>query len=61
MDLWKDAARRQYLYGQLEHLERELQLLGPRGFPQQQDHARALGQLRTLKGHLGVAAPARAR
>nr|XP_003462903.1 polycystic kidney disease protein 1-like 2 [Cavia porcellus] len=61
MDLWKDATRRQYLYGQLEHLERELQLLGPRGFPQQQDHARALGQLRTLKGHLGVAAPARAR
>ncbi|XP_004626039.1 polycystic kidney disease protein 1-like 2 [Octodon degus] len=60
-DLWKDAAHRQHLYRQLEHLEQELQLLGPQGFSQRPDHARALGQLQTLKGRLGVAAPARAR
>ncbi|KAM6177463.1 polycystin-1-like protein 2 [Erethizon dorsatum] len=60
-DLWKDDAHRQCLYHQLEHLERELQLLGPHGFPQQHSHTRALGQLQTLKGLLGVAAPVHAR
>ncbi|XP_005409414.1 PREDICTED: polycystic kidney disease protein 1-like 2 isoform X2 [Chinchilla lanigera] len=60
-DLWKDDAHRQCLYRQLEHLEQELQLLGPHSFPQRHGHARALRQLQTLKGHLGVATPTHAR
>ncbi|XP_070941099.1 polycystin-1-like protein 2 isoform X1 [Macaca nemestrina] len=51
---WNDSAYRQYLYLQLEHVEQGLQLVGPRGFPQHHSHARALRQLQTLKGCLGV-------
>ncbi|KAM9607618.1 polycystin-1-like protein 2 [Trichechus inunguis] len=49
----KDRVYRQCLYLQLEHMEHELRLLGPRGFPQHQSHARALRQLQTLKDNLG--------
>ncbi|XP_053762669.1 polycystic kidney disease protein 1-like 2 [Panthera pardus] len=52
-DPWKDNAYRRCLYLQLEHMEQELQLVGPRGFSQCQSHARALSQLQTLKGRLG--------
>ncbi|XP_039744757.1 polycystic kidney disease protein 1-like 2 [Pteropus medius] len=48
----KDSVYRQCLYLQLEHVEQELRLVGPRGFPQRQSHARALRQLQTLKGYL---------
>uniref|UniRef100_A0A8D2FFS5 Uncharacterized protein n=1 Tax=Theropithecus gelada TaxID=9565 RepID=A0A8D2FFS5_THEGE len=62
---WKDSAYRQCLYLQLEHVEQELRLVGPQGFPQHHSHARALRQLQTLKGCLGVQpgtwAPAHAR
>nr|XP_054308741.1 polycystic kidney disease protein 1-like 2 [Pongo pygmaeus] len=61
---WKDSAYRQCLYLQLEHIEQELRLVGPQGFPQPHSHAQALRQLQTLKGCLGVQpgtwAPARA-
>ncbi|GAB1293700.1 Polycystic kidney disease protein 1-like 2 [Apodemus speciosus] len=50
--LWKDGIYRRCLYLQLEHLERELQLVGPQGFLHRQSHAQALRQLRVLKGHL---------
>ncbi|XP_052023259.1 polycystic kidney disease protein 1-like 2 [Apodemus sylvaticus] len=50
--LWKDAIYRRCLYLQLEHLERELQLLGPQSFLHRHSHAQALRQLRVLKGHL---------
>uniref|UniRef100_G3TXS3 Uncharacterized protein n=1 Tax=Loxodonta africana TaxID=9785 RepID=G3TXS3_LOXAF len=49
----KDSAYRQCLYLQLEHVEHELQLLGPHGFPQHQSHTQALRQLQILKGCLG--------
>uniref|UniRef100_A0A673UEU7 Uncharacterized protein n=1 Tax=Suricata suricatta TaxID=37032 RepID=A0A673UEU7_SURSU len=52
-DPQKDKAYRQCLYLQLEHMEHELQLVGPRGSFQCQSHARALSQLQTLKGYLG--------
>ncbi|XP_011943420.1 PREDICTED: polycystic kidney disease protein 1-like 2 isoform X1 [Cercocebus atys] len=51
---WKDSTYRQCLYLQLEHVEQGLRLVGPRGFPQHHSHARALRQLQTLKGCLGV-------
>ncbi|XP_064239027.1 polycystin-1-like protein 2 isoform X2 [Aotus nancymaae] len=51
---WKDSAYRQCLYLQLEHVEQELRMVGPRGFPQHHSHALALRQLQTLKGCLGV-------
>ncbi|KAF5918575.1 hypothetical protein HPG69_005010 [Diceros bicornis minor] len=53
-DLGKGSAYRQCLYLQLEHMEKELLLVGPLGFPQCQSHARALRQLHTLKGWLGA-------
>ncbi|XP_078295351.1 polycystin-1-like protein 2 [Panthera onca] len=49
----KDNAYRRCLYLQLEHMEQELQLVGPHGLSQCQSHARALSQLQTLKGRLG--------
>ena len=52
-DPQKDNAYKQCLYLQLEHMEQELQLVGPCGFPQSQNHAQALSQLRMLKGCLG--------
>lgn len=52
-DPQKDNAYRQCLYLQLDHLEQELQLVGPRGSSQCQSHAQALSQLQTLKGYLG--------
>ncbi|KAK2085511.1 Polycystic kidney disease protein 1-like 2 [Saguinus oedipus] len=62
---WKDSAYRQCLYLQLEHVEQELRMVGPRGFPQHHSHALALRQLQTLKGCLGIQpgtwAPAHAR
>nr|KAF6411309.1 hypothetical protein HJG63_015372 [Rousettus aegyptiacus] len=48
----KDSVYRQCLYLQLEYVEQELRLVGPRSFPQHQSHARALRQLQTLKGYL---------
>nr|XP_010966952.1 polycystic kidney disease protein 1-like 2 [Camelus bactrianus] len=61
-DLQKDRAYRQCLYLQLEHVEQELQLVGPQGFPQCQSHTRALRQLHALKGclrgQLGTLPPA---
>ncbi|XP_012602024.2 polycystin-1-like protein 2 [Microcebus murinus] len=51
--LWKDSVYRQCLYLQLERMEQELRLVGPRGFPQHHSHARALRQLQALKGCLG--------
>ncbi|KAF3817624.1 hypothetical protein GH733_012911 [Mirounga leonina] len=51
-DPQKDNAYKQCLYLQLEHMEQDLQLVGPRGFPQSQSHARALSQLQMLKGCL---------
>ncbi|KAM7058305.1 LOW QUALITY PROTEIN: polycystin-1-like protein 2 [Molossus nigricans] len=60
--LWKNGGYGQRLYLQLEHVEQELQLVGPRDFPQCQSHARALRQLQTLKGclrgQLGTLPPA---
>ncbi|XP_008063168.1 polycystic kidney disease protein 1-like 2 [Carlito syrichta] len=50
--LWKNSVYRQCLHLQLEHLERELRLVGPRGFPQRHSHDRALRQLQTLKACL---------
>ncbi|XP_076989221.1 polycystin-1-like protein 2 isoform X2 [Tamandua tetradactyla] len=50
----KDSAYRQCLYAQLEHVEQELRLLEPQGFPQCHSHARALRQLRTLQEGLGT-------
>lgn len=50
--LWRDSIYRWCLYLQLEHVERELRLVGPQGFLHQQSHARALKQLHALKGHL---------
>ncbi|XP_028731528.1 polycystic kidney disease protein 1-like 2 isoform X2 [Peromyscus leucopus] len=50
--LWKDSISRQCLYLQLEHVERELRLVGPQGFLHHHSHAQALKQLRVLKGHL---------
>nr|Q7TN88.1 RecName: Full=Polycystin-1-like protein 2; Short=Polycystin-1L2; AltName: Full=PC1-like 2 protein; AltName: Full=Polycystic kidney disease protein 1-like 2; Flags: Precursor [Mus musculus]AAO32797.1 polycystic kidney disease 1-like 2 [Mus musculus] len=50
--LWKDSVYRRCLYLQLEHVERELQLLGPQGFLHHHSHAQALRQLHVLKGHL---------
>uniref|UniRef100_M3YDV1 Polycystin-1-like protein 2 n=1 Tax=Mustela putorius furo TaxID=9669 RepID=M3YDV1_MUSPF len=52
-DPQKDNAYKQCLYLQLEHMEQELQLVGPCGFPQSQSHAQALSQLQMLKGCLG--------
>ncbi|XP_002917769.2 LOW QUALITY PROTEIN: polycystic kidney disease protein 1-like 2 [Ailuropoda melanoleuca] len=52
-DPQKDNAYKQCLYLQLEHMEQELQLVGPCGFPQSQNHAQALSQLQMLKGCLG--------
>ncbi|XP_046290740.1 polycystin-1-like protein 2 isoform X1 [Marmota monax] len=58
---WKGSAYRQCLYLQLQHLEQELRLVGPGGFPRH-SHAQALRQLQTLKGclggQLGILAPA---
>ncbi|XP_003938130.2 polycystin-1-like protein 2 [Saimiri boliviensis] len=51
---WKDSAYRQCLYLQLEHVEQELRMVGPRGFPEHHSHALALRQLQTLKGCLGI-------
>ncbi|XP_021494524.1 polycystin-1-like protein 2 isoform X1 [Meriones unguiculatus] len=50
--LWKDSVYRRCLYLQLEHVERELQLVGPQGFLHDHSHAQALRQLHVLKGHL---------
>ncbi|XP_037671501.1 polycystic kidney disease protein 1-like 2 [Choloepus didactylus] len=50
----KESTYKQCLYAQLEHVEQELRLVGPHGFPQCQSHARALRQLQTLKGCLGM-------
>ncbi|XP_047565947.1 polycystic kidney disease protein 1-like 2 [Lutra lutra] len=52
-DPQKDNVYKQCLYLQLEHMEQELRLVGPCGFPQSQSHARALSQLQMLKGYLG--------
>lgn len=61
----KDSVYRQCLYLQLEYVEQELRLVGPRSFPQHQSHARALRQLQTLKGYLagqlGTTLPAHTR
>ena len=51
-DSLKDNAYKQCLYLQLEYMEQELQLVGPHGFPQGQNHTRALSQLQMLKGRL---------
>ncbi|KAM5297461.1 LOW QUALITY PROTEIN: polycystin-1-like protein 2 [Glossophaga mutica] len=51
-DPWKNSMYRQCLYFQLGHVEQELWLVGPGGFPHSQSHARALRQLQTLKGSL---------
>ncbi|XP_048210684.1 polycystic kidney disease protein 1-like 2 [Perognathus longimembris pacificus] len=51
--IWKDSTYRRCLYLQLEHVEKELRLVGPRAFPQHRSYARALGQLQALKGCLG--------
>uniref|UniRef100_A0A8C0XPL9 Uncharacterized protein n=1 Tax=Castor canadensis TaxID=51338 RepID=A0A8C0XPL9_CASCN len=62
---WKDSTYRQCLYLQLECMEQELQLVGPRGFPKHHSHAQALRQLQTLKsclrGQPGLLPPACAR
>ncbi|XP_031192748.1 polycystic kidney disease protein 1-like 2 [Mastomys coucha] len=50
--LWKDSIYRRCLYLQLEHVERELRLVGPQGFLHCHSHAQALRQLDILKGHL---------
>uniref|UniRef100_A0A8C5LJS9 Polycystin-1-like protein 2 n=1 Tax=Jaculus jaculus TaxID=51337 RepID=A0A8C5LJS9_JACJA len=50
---WKDSAYRQCLYLQLEHVEQELRLVGPQGFPHSHSHAQALQQLHILKSCLG--------
>ncbi|XP_041506459.1 polycystic kidney disease protein 1-like 2 [Microtus oregoni] len=50
--LWRDSIYRRCLFLQLEHVERELRLVGPQGFLHQQSHAQALKQLHALKGHL---------
>ncbi|XP_051024689.1 polycystic kidney disease protein 1-like 2 isoform X2 [Acomys russatus] len=50
--LWKDSIYGQCLYLQLEHVERELRLVGPQGFLHRHSHAQALRQLHVLKGHL---------
>ncbi|KAM5207497.1 LOW QUALITY PROTEIN: polycystin-1-like protein 2 [Hipposideros larvatus] len=60
-----NSVYRQCLYLQLEHVEQELWLVGPRGFPQGQSHAWALRQLQTLKsclgGQLGTPPPSQTR
>ncbi|KAF6078991.1 hypothetical protein HJG60_015036 [Phyllostomus discolor] len=60
-DPWKNSVYRQCLYFQLEHLEQELRLVGPGGFPHCQSQAWALRQLQTLKrslrGHLDTLPP----
>ncbi|XP_021075889.1 polycystic kidney disease protein 1-like 2 [Mus pahari] len=50
--LWKDSIFRRCLYLQLEHMERELRLVGPQGFLHRHSHTQALRQLHVLKGHL---------
>ncbi|KAM5262602.1 polycystin-1-like protein 3 [Ctenodactylus gundi] len=50
---WKDDNFRQCLHLQLEHVEQELRLVGPHGFPLRHSHARALQQLQALKDLLG--------
>ncbi|KAM4833715.1 polycystin-1-like protein 2 [Thomomys bottae] len=63
--LWKDSIYSQCLYLQLEHIEEELHLVGPRAFLQHHSYAQALRQLQTLKrclrGQPGPQASARTR
>ncbi|XP_068592767.1 polycystin-1-like protein 2 [Cebidichthys violaceus] len=48
----KKSNKTQYLYRQLCHIDKELSLLGPSGFPTPHSYSRALQQVQGLKGFL---------
>uniref|UniRef100_A0A3Q3GKD7 Polycystic kidney disease 1 like 2a n=1 Tax=Labrus bergylta TaxID=56723 RepID=A0A3Q3GKD7_9LABR len=48
----KKSNKSQYLYRQLCHIDRELTLLGPSGFPNPNSYNQALQQVRGMKGSL---------
>ncbi|KAM6978376.1 polycystin-1-like protein 2 [Tautogolabrus adspersus] len=48
----KKSNKSQYLYQQLCHIDRELTLLGPSGFPNPNSYNQALQQVRGMKGSL---------
>nr|XP_033472921.1 polycystic kidney disease protein 1-like 2 [Epinephelus lanceolatus] len=48
----KKSNKTQYLYRQLCHIDKELSLLGPSGFPTQHSYSQALQQVQGMKGSL---------
>ncbi|XP_041663058.1 polycystic kidney disease protein 1-like 2 [Cheilinus undulatus] len=48
----KKSNKTQYLYRQLCHIDRQLTLLGPSGFPSPQSYSQALQQVQGMKGSL---------
>ncbi|XP_037646091.1 polycystic kidney disease protein 1-like 2 [Sebastes umbrosus] len=48
----KKSNKAQYLYRQLCHIDKELSLLGPSGFPSPHSYSRALQQVQGMKGFL---------
>ncbi|XP_028446278.1 polycystic kidney disease protein 1-like 2 [Perca flavescens] len=51
-EIQKQSNKAKYLYRQLCHIDKELILLGPSGFPTPHSYSQALQQVQDMKGHL---------
>ncbi|XP_039674212.1 polycystic kidney disease protein 1-like 2 [Perca fluviatilis] len=51
-EIQKQSNKAKYLYRQLCHIDKELILLGPSGFPAPHSYSQAMQQVQDMKGHL---------
>lgn len=56
-EIQKKSGNSRYLYRQLHHVEKELGLLGPSGFPYPDRYSRAVQQVQGIKGLLECGLP----